>query len=69
MNSQARLIRARGGVYQYNGTGTTNGIDINYRADKDHAPLSSNVLRALNNGDDIKEAPSSGITASPNISG
>ena len=33
---EADLGNLAGGVYQYDGTGTTNRIDINYRADKDH---------------------------------
>ena len=33
---EADLGKLAGGVYQYGGTGTTNRIDINYRADKDH---------------------------------
>ena len=33
---QADLGKLAGGVYQYNGTGTTNQITINFRCPKDH---------------------------------
>ena len=33
---EADLGKLAGGVYQYDGTGTTNRIDINYRSPKDH---------------------------------
>ena len=33
---EADLGKLAGGVYQYNGTGTTNRIEINYRSPKDH---------------------------------
>ena len=33
---EADLGKLAGGVYQYNGTGTTNRIEINYRSLKDH---------------------------------
>ena len=33
---EANLGRLAGGVYQYDGTGTTNNLAINYRSPKDH---------------------------------
>ena len=33
---EADLGKLAGGVYQYNGTGTTNQITINFRCPKDH---------------------------------